>query len=489
MQVLSVVSEIFPLLKTGGLADVAGALPGALAAEGVAMRSMAPGYPAVMQALEQASAVHEWPALFGGPARLLFGKAGGLSLAVLDAPHLYDRPGNPYLGPDGKDWPDNARRFAALGRAAADLALGLLPAYRPDVVHTHDWQAGLTPAFLHYAETARPGTVATIHNIAFQGVFPAALFAELGLPPRAFTFEGVEYFQQVGFLKAALQLADRVTTVSPTYAFELRTLAGGMGFDRLLRARGATVSGILNGIDTAIWNPEKDRAIANAYGPRKLELRAPNKRALQERLGLEPRPDALLYAVISRLSWQKGLDLLLEALPTLLRDGAQLALLGSGDVALETAFTAATQRYPRQVGIKLGYDEALAHLIQAGADALLVPSRFEPCGLTQLCALRYGCLPIVARTGGLADTVIDASEMALAAGVATGVQFSPVNLQMLEGALERTARLWRDPGGWRQMQENGMWTDVSWARPARHYVALYKSAVADARAARAAPAA
>ena len=428
--------------------------------------------------------MHAWPALFGGPARLLFGVAGGLSLAVLDAPHLYERPGNPYLGPDGKDWPDNGRRYAALGRAAADLGLGLVPGFQPDVVHAHDWQAGLAPAYLHYADTARPGSVATIHNIAFQGVFPAALFPELGLPPRAFALDGVEYFQQVGFLKAALQLSDRVTTVSPTYAFELRTQEGGMGFDRLLRARGATVSGILNGVDTGVWNPEQDQAIANKFGPRKLELRAPNKRALQERLGLEPRPDTLLYGVISRLSWQKGLDLLLEGLPTLLRDGGQLALLGSGDVALEAGFTAAAQRHPGRVGVKLGYDEGFAHLIQAGADALLVPSRFEPCGLTQLCALRYGCLPVVARTGGLADTVIDASEMALAAGVATGVQFSPVNAQMLEGALERTARLWRDPDGWRQMQENGMWTDVSWTRPARHYAALYKAAAADAKAAR-----
>ena len=482
MHVLSVTSEIFPLLKTGGLADVAGALPAALAKEGVAMRTLIPGYPAVMEAVKKPTLEHDYSSMFGGPARLLSGKVKGLNLFILDAPHLYARPGNPYTGPDGKDWPDNARRYAALGKAAADLGLGLLPAYKPAVVHAHDWQAGLAPAYLHYADKPRAASVATIHNIAFQGVFPAAFFTELGLPPQAFTYEGVEYFNQVSFLKAGLQLADRVTTVSPTYAFELRTEAGGMGFDKLLRVRAATVSGILNGIDTGVWDPARDSHIANPFTARKLDLRPPNKRALQKQMGLTEAPGALLFAVISRLSWQKGLDLLLEALPALVASGAQLALVGTGDTALEAGFAAAAQRYPGRVGVKLAYDEGLAHLMQAGADALLVPSRFEPCGLTQLCALRYGCVPVVARTGGLADTVIDASEMALASGVATGVQFSPVNTPMLEAALARTAHIWADKPAWRQLQENGMWTDVSWARPARHYANLYRAAAAAVQA-------
>ena len=482
MHVLSVTSEIFPLLKTGGLADVAGALPAALAKEGVAMRTLIPGYPAVMEAVKKPSVEHSYDNLFGGPARLLSGKAKGLNLFMLDAPHLYARPGNPYSGPDGKDWPDNARRFGALGRAAADLGLGLLPSYKPAVVHAHDWQAGLAPAYLRYAERPRAASIATIHNIAFQGTFPAAMFAELGLPPQAFTYEGVEYFNQVSYLKAALQLADRVTTVSPTYAYELRTTEGGMGFDKLLRARAATVSGILNGIDTGVWDPAKDSQIANPFTAKKLDLRPPNKRALQKQMGLTSEPGALLFAVISRLSWQKGLDLLLEALPALIATGAQLALVGTGDTALEAGFAAAAQRYPGRVGVRLTYDEGLAHLMQAGADALLVPSRFEPCGLTQLCALRYGCVPVVARTGGLADTVIDASEMALAAGVATGVQFSPVSTPMLEAAIARTAQIWTDKAAWRQLQENGMWTDVSWARPARHYANLYRAAAAEVQA-------
>ena len=481
MHVLSVVSEIYPLLKTGGLADVAGALPAALAKEGVAMRTLVPGYPAIMQAVKKPALAHEYAHLFGGPARLLSGKVKGLNLFILDAPHLYDRPGNPYTGPDGQDWPDNARRFAALGRVGADLGLGLLPAYAPQVVHAHDWQAGLAPAFMHYAQGPRAGSVATIHNIAFQGVFPAAFFDELGLPPRAFTYEGIEYFRQVGFLKAALQLADRVTTVSPTYAVELRTQEGGMGFDQLLRLRAASVSGILNGIDTSVWDPARDPSIANAFSAKKLDLRPPNKRALQAAMGLKQDPNALLFGVISRLSGQKGLDLLLEALPVLLASGAQLALVGTGDKVLEAGFAAAAVAHAGHVGVRLAYDEALAHLMQAGCDALLVPSRFEPCGLTQLCALRYGCLPVVARTGGLADTVIDASEMALAAGVATGVQFSPVNTPMLESAITRTAAIWADRAMWRQMQENGMWADVSWARPAQHYANLYRQAAADAK--------
>lgn len=482
MHVLSVASEIFPLLKTGGLADVAGALPAALAKEGVAMRTLVPGYPAVMQGLKKPVLAHEYGSLFGGPARLLSGKVKGLNLFILDAPHLYDRPGNPYSGPDGRDWPDNARRFAALGRVAADLGLGLLPGYAPEVVHAHDWQAGLAPAFLHFAEGQRAGSVATIHNIAFQGVFPATFFDELGLPSRAFTYEGVEYFKQVGFLKAALQLADRVTTVSPTYAVELRTPEGGMGFDELLRLRAASVSGILNGIDTNVWDPAKDTNIANNFSARKLDLRPPNKRALQATLGLREDPNALLFGVISRLSHQKGLDLLLEALPLLVASGAQLALVGTGDKALEVGFAAAAAANPGKVGVRLAYDEALAHLMQAGCDALLVPSRFEPCGLTQLCALHYGCLPVVARMGGLADTVIDASEMALVAGVATGVQFSPVSTTMLESAISRTADIWTDRAAWRQMQENGMWTNVGWGRPAVHYANLYRRAAADAKA-------
>ena len=231
LKVLSVASEIFPLIKTGGLADVVGALPGALARDGVEVRTLVPAYPAILAKLAGAAAARDYDHLFGAPARVIAGKAAGLDLFAIDAPHLFDRPGNPYLSPDGLDWPDNARRFAALGRVAADIGRGAIDGYRPEVVHAHDWQAALAPAYLHYADGPRPGTAVTIHNIAFQGHYPVSIFGELGLPPRALAMDGVEYFGGVGYLKAGLQLSDRITTVSPTYAAEICGPEGGMGLD------------------------------------------------------------------------------------------------------------------------------------------------------------------------------------------------------------------------------------------------------------------
>ncbi len=475
LNVLSVASELFPIIKTGGLADVAGALPSALAHEGVNVVSLLPGYPAVLKALGRVETVREYPDLFGGPARLVSASVNGLELFIIDAAHLYDRPGSPYLTPDGRDWPDNARRFAALGRVAADIGQGAVPGFIPDIVHAHDWQAGLAPAYLHYGDLPRPGTVITIHNIAFQGIFPADLLYELGLPPHSFTVDGVEYYGQISFLKAGLQLADRITTVSPTYAKEIQTPEGGMGLDGLLRSRSRDVFGILNGIDESVWDPSSDSSLVSPFTRDALEMRLANKQALQKRLGLDVDSDALLFGVVSRLSEQKGLDLVLAALPTLLAGGAQLALLGAGDRTLEESFRAASVVYPGQVGCFFGYDEGLAHLIQGGSDALLVPSRFEPCGLTQLCAMRYGNVPIVSRVGGLADTVVDANEMAIASGVATGLQFSPVNLSGLADAVSRAKALWPDREAWQRVQRNGMAAEVGWSRPARQYAQLYRS--------------
>jgi starch synthase len=475
LNVLSVTSEVFPIIKTGGLADVAGALPAALAREDVTVVTLVPGYPAVLKALQRSEVVHHYPSFFGGTANLLSGKAGDLDLFVIDASHLFERPGSPYLAPNGKDWPDNARRFAALSRAAADIGQGLAPAFMPDVIHAHDWQAGLVPAYLSLTDSPRPGTIVTIHNIAFQGIFPADLLFELGLPTSTFTVDGVEYYGQIGFLKAGLQLADQITTVSPTYAKEIQTPEGGMGLDGLLRARSHVVSGILNGIDDKAWDPASDAYLARTYSRDHLETRAVNKAALQKRLGLRQEPEAMLFGVVSRLSEQKGLDLVLGGLARLLADGAQLALLGSGDKALEDSFQTAGIVYPGQVGCFFGYDEALAHLIQGGSDALLVPSRFEPCGLTQLCAMRYGSVPIVSRVGGLADTIIDANEMAIAIGAATGFQFGPVALSPAIDAFGRAKALWRDRSAWQRLQMNGMSADVSWRRPAKQYADLYRS--------------
>jgi starch synthase len=476
--VLSVVSEIFPLIKTGGLADVAGALPGALAAEGIAVRSLVPGYPQVLAALDTGVVVARIDTLFGGEAQVLAAQAAGLELFVLDAVHLFGRGGDPYRGGNGHDWPDNALRFAALAQVAALLGQGLVPGHQPDIVHAHDWQAGLAPAYLHYAGGPRPATVMTVHNLAFQGQFPAELLTQLGLPAHAYTVDGVEYYGGIGYLKAGLRFADCLTTVSPTYALEICTPSGGVGMDGLLRTRANVLSGILNGIDETIWDPAHDTCLAAQFDVHRLAHRSANKAALQAQLGLAIDASRMLFGAITRLAPQKGTDLLLEALPALIEAGGQLALLGSGDGALESQLRAVAAAHPDSVGVRLGYNETVAHCIQGGCDALLVPSRFEPCGLTQLCAMRYGAVPVVAHVGGLCDTVIDANEMALSAGVATGFHFAPVETDMLVAAIRRALSVWREPALWQRLQYNAMHTDVTWRRPARRYAALYRQLVA-----------
>jgi starch synthase len=481
LRVLSVASEIYPLIKTGGLADVAGALPAALAECGIATKTLVPGYPDIIKAIPAASMLLQMESFYGGPARLLSGTCEGLELLVLDAPHLFARPGNPYLGPDGNDWPDNALRFAALSRMAADIALGVIAPLVPDIVHAHDWQAALAPVFLHHHSGPRPGTVMTVHNLAYQGLFPHEMLGPIGLPPDSFNVHGVEYYGKVSFLKGGLQFADRITTVSPTYALEIQSDDGGMGLGGLLRERSGILSGIINGIDTAVWNPATDPDIAARFSIDALSRRAANKVALQQRFGLDPKPDAPLLGVISRLSWQKGLDLLLANLNTILAEGMQLALLGSGDRDLQDGYVAAAKAHRGRIGVVIGYDERLAHLIQAGCDALVVPSRFEPCGLTQLCALRYGAVPIVARVGGLEDTVADADEPGARA---TGFKFGPVTADNLAAALRRASITFHDKPAWQSLQRNGMTTDVSWHNRASHYADLYRDMLARGIAAR-----
>ena len=471
MRVLSVVSEIYPIIKTGGLADVAGALPVALKAEGIDTRTLVPGYPAVMDALEWAECLFEWP-VFGSTARLLAGTAGALELFVLHAPSLFTRPGNPYLSPEGVDWPDNGLRFAALSRMAWHIGIGAVPSFVPDVIHAHDWQAALTAAYLHYGGQRRPKTVLTVHNLAYQGRFPRQILEEIGLPPESFTIEGVEYYGDIGFLKAGLRFADLITTVSPTYAREIQGGEEGMGLGGLLRARSDRLRGIVNGIDIDVWNPATDRSIAQRFSLNAIDDRPANKMALQRRFGLELNNGAFLVGVISRLSWQKGLDLLLDCIPMLLREGMQLVLLGTGEAGLQDRFQAAAKANPAQIGVLIGFDEALAHQIQAGADALVVPSRFEPCGLTQLCALRYGAIPIVAGVGGLEDTVRDTNEAGQ--GQATGFKFRPVTATGLSGALSRARAVFADKVAWRSLQANGMSSDVSWPHRARQYAESYR---------------
>ncbi|MDB5525720.1 MAG: glgA1 [Rhizobium sp.] len=478
MKVLSVASEVFPLIKTGGLADVAGALPLALAPLGVEMRTLLPGYPQVMAKLGDMRVVAELPWLLGETAALLAASHAGLELYILDAPFFFDRPGGPYADASGLDHIDNWQRFAALSRIGAEIANGLDSDWSPDLVHVHDWQAALTPIYLKYsAAGGRVPSVITIHNIAFKGQYSSTIFPSLELPPDAFTVDGLEYYGDVGYLKGGLRTAWALTTVSPTYATEILQPEFGMGLEGLIAERVGDLTGIVNGIDDIVWNPEGDRHIPANYSSATLKRRAENRAALCARMGLTPG-DGPIFCIVSRLTGQKGIDLVIEAIDFLVANGGSLAVLGSGDAVLEAALQAAVVRYPGRVSMVVGYDEPLSHLMQAGADAILIPSRFEPCGLTQLYGLRYGCIPIVGHTGGLADTIIDANGAAVAARVATGIEFTPVTLDGLLGALRRAFRLHADPKTWATMQKTAMKSDVSWSSSARQYANLYQHLLA-----------
>ncbi|TJV07267.1 MAG: glycogen synthase GlgA [Mesorhizobium sp.] len=474
MQVLSVTPEIFPLIKTGGLADVTGALPIALAAKGVSMRTLMPGFPSVMAAFKKRKAVLQYPLLQGGKASVHSVQLAGLELFVLDAPHLFDRPGGPYGDASGGDWPDNWRRFAALSQVGGDIAGGAISGYQPDIVHAHDWQSAMTLAYMRYGKAVGVPSMMTVHNLAFQGQFGAGIFGELGLPAAAMALDGVEYYGGVGFLKAGLQAAWAITTVSPTYAQEIRSAEFGMGLDGLINMRSSDLYGIVNGIDIGIWNPETDKHLVSNYTAETLDARTPNRAAVEARFSLEPDGSPII-CVVSRLTWQKGMDILATAVDGIVATGARLAILGSGDAGLEGALLAAAARHRGRIGVVVGYDEALSHIMQGGCDAIVIPSRFEPCGLTQLYGLRYGCVPVVARTGGLADTVIDANEAAVSAGVATGFQFAPNNGGALLHAMRRLVDAHADPAIWKSLQRQGMKADVSWDKSAEKYIELYRS--------------
>jgi len=486
VKVLFVTPECYPLVKTGGLADVAGALPLALAPLGADVRVLLPAYPGVRGRLRKVRTVAPLLSLMGGDGSLLEGTtAEGLQVWLVDAPHLFRRDGGgPYAGPGGEDWPDNHLRFAALSWVGAALGSGVVDAgWRPDVLHLHDWQAALTAAYLHYDPVMaadRPPTVLTIHNLAFQGLFDGALAPSIRLPAHVMDGDGLEYWGHLSFLKAGVLWADHLTTVSPTYAREILTPGGGMGFDGLLRARAGHLTGIVNGIDDHLWDPATDTHLAppySTYSTRRLHAKAVSKAALQAELGLTVRPDVPLFGVVSRLSHQKGLDLLLQAWHRVAHRGAQLVVLGTGEAALEEGFRHLVGHHRHDVAAVIGFDEGLSHRVQAGADAIVVPSRFEPCGLTQLYGLRYGTLPVVARVGGLADTVIDANEAALRDGVATGFAFSPVDAGPLGVALERVCDLYAERPAWQKVQKRAMSRDVGWDLAAARYLALYERLV------------
>jgi len=480
MKVLHAAAEVFPLVKTGGLADVLGALPQALIEEGADVRLVLPGLPAIKEGLQNRVLVRDVGALFGaGTVSLWLGRLGdsGVSAYMVDAPFLYQRPGNPYLSADGSEWVDNAQRFALLGWVSAHLATGELDEnWCPDVLHVHDWHAAMACAYIAANPAASVATVFTVHNLAYQGLFDLADFRLLGLPARLMTPTGLEFHGQFSFMKAGLTYADRVTTVSPSYAREMATEEFGCGLEGVIRARGADVSGILNGVDGEIWNPATDMGLASTYTASTIDGKAKCKASLQKSLGLRGDPKALLFCVVSRLTSQKGLDLVLSALPILLAEGAQLAVQGNGDAKLETAFKAAAVANPGRIAVRLGYDEAFAHQMIAGADAMLVPSRFEPCGLTQLYALRYGTVPVVRRVGGLSDTVVDTNAESLRNDQATGFHFGPATSEALAHAMKEGIRIFAQPMVWRQIMIRGMTQSFSWKEAARQYLALYEEA-------------
>ncbi|MCF8486714.1 MAG: glycogen synthase GlgA [Rhodobacteraceae bacterium] len=467
-RVLSVASECVPFIKTGGLADVVGALPAAMATQGWDMRVLLPAYRPLRKYLADMEPVWTEHDLFGGAATVYFGLQDGVSLMLLDAPHLYDREGGPYSGPYGDFW-DNPQRFAALSWMAARLAQEGVGGWRPDVVHAHDWQAGLTPAYLRYAGVWDVKSVMTVHNIAFQGWADAGLLQTLRLPVSEFHPGGFEYYGNLSSLKAGLVTADWITTVSPTYARELMRPEFGMGLQGVIAARAAQVSGILNGVDTDVWSPGREEI---SYGPGKMAGKAKAREALCQEFGLTvPGPLAI---VVSRLTDQKGIDLLPDVIPDFVAAGGGLIVLGSGDFALEGAVQALADAHPGRVAVKIGYSEPLSHRMFSGADAVLVPSRFEPCGLTQMYGLRYGTLPVVASTGGLADTVIHASPAALAAGVATGISFHPTDALAFGQALAQLVGLYADQKLWVNTQKNAMKHPVGWETSAAAYAALYQ---------------
>ena len=468
---LFVVSECAPLVKTGGLADVAGALPGALADQGVAVKVLLPGYRIVMGQIGKSKVVATYDDLFGDTAQLRACQIADLDLLILDAPHLYDRDGAIYGDATGQDWQDNAERFAALCKVGAMIAADGVGGWSPDIVHGHDWQAGLTPEYMKSLGADQP-FVFTVHNIAFHGNTDAGKLALLGLNPARFTAENFEFWGQISALKAGLVGAAKITTVSQTYAEELLTPAFGIGMDGVLRARQADFTGIVNGIDLEVWNPATD---PNIKPYRTATGKAPNKKALRKTFGLGPS-EGPLCVLVSRLTEQKGIDLLLDALPALMDHGGQLALLGSGDPKLEVALLEAAKNHDN-LSVKIGYDEALSHQMMAGGDVILVPSRFEPCGLTQLYGLRYGTVPLVALTGGLADTVINASPAALARGVATGIQFFPVKAAALSNAFVRLCGLYQDAATWKTIQRNAMKQPVGWETSAARYADVYANLI------------
>ena len=482
LAVLFAASEAQPLIKTGGLADVAGSLPAALHELGHDVRLILPAYP---QAVEKAIPLTTGSTLdlpgCSEPVRLLVGTLPGtdVPLYLLDAPGFFDRPGNPYADREGVDWRDNPERFSLFCRAVTQVSLNQVGlGWQPDLVHCNDWQTALVPALLSL-EWNRPVTLFSIHNLAYQGLFEQSAFARLQLPQRLWSPQGLEFHRQLSFIKGGIAFADYITTVSPTYAAEILTPKLGYGLEGLLEHRKDRFTGVLNGIDHRTWDPAEDPALAQNYDKNSFELKQRNKPVLQRDFGLPEDENAILFGYIGRLVEQKGINLLLEIMPALMEQPrVQLVALGHGDPEIERALQDVAARHSNQVAVTIGYDESLAHRIQGGCDSFLMPSLFEPCGLNQLHSLRYGTVPVVRSTGGLSDTVVDANAQTLLDGTATGFVFGEPTGNALQEAVERLIDFQQRPGiWWEKLAVTGMAQDFSWDASALAYSELYHQTV------------
>ena len=398
----------------------------------------------------------------------------GVPVYLIEHAGYYGREGI-YQDKNAQDWPDNALRFGLLSQFAAWLSGSKSPiSFRPDVLHCNDWQTGLAPAYLHFEEKRPTPTIFTIHNIAYQGIFPAEVVKELGLPKESLSDDGLEYWEKLSFLKGGVVYANRITTVSPNYAKEIQTETFGMGFQGLLSARKNILRGILNGIDTKEWNPASDPHLDSPYSVENIAGKAINKLALQGELGLQYDAKAPMLGMVSRMTQQKGSDVVIETAPKLLEMGAQIAVLGSGEQKLEAAWRKLANSHPGRIAVFVGYNEGLAHRIEAGSDLFLMPSRFEPCGLNQMYSLRYGTPPVVTKVGGLADTVIHASQENLNQGKATGFVIDQLDKDSLVETINRALILFRHKLAWQKLMKTGMGQDFGWERSARQYLEVYQ---------------
>ncbi|MBA3695923.1 MAG: glycogen synthase GlgA [Methylotenera sp.] len=484
MKVLFVSPEVFPLIKTGGLADVSGSLPSALTHLGVDIRILVPGYPSVLHQLLELKSVATITGLpmIDAPVQLLQGiiKETQVKVIVIKAASLYERAGSPYIDAQGIDWPDNPIRFSVLSKVAAILSSDKSPLinWLPDIVHCNDWQTGLTPAYMKLTENSTASSILSLHNMAFQGIFSAEWATKLGLPSEHFRVDGFEYYDQLSFLKAGIFYADSLSTVSRSYALEIQTEEFGFGLEGLLAERGEEIHGILNGIEMDEWNPASDPYLIKKYSATRIAGKKEVKKALQKELGLNNDANAPLLGIVSRLTYQKGLDLLLPNIQRLIDEGCQFALLGSGESSLEAAFSIFSHDNPGKMSVTIGYNEPLSHQIMAGCDMFIMPSRFEPCGLNQMYGLAYGTLPIVNATGGLADSVIDTGVATLKNKTANGFVMAEASSGALLAVIKRALDIYReDPKGWRKIQRNGMLQNLSWDHSAQEYLDLYTKTI------------